>query len=88
MSHPSSDSVYVMDDIYRTTTTTLPPSSRNVLGTLKTFVTNSGGVNDAEEKESFLAEAGHLTRYAQTGLNQTSLLCITPLQSSLNQNSI
>lgn len=62
MSHPSSDSVYVMDDIYRTTTTTLPPSSRNVLGTLKTFVTNSGGVNDAEEKESFLAEAGHLTR--------------------------
>lgn len=61
MSHPASDSVYVMDDIYRTTTTTLPTSSRNVLGTLKTFVTNSGGVNDADEKEAFL-EPGHLTR--------------------------
>lgn len=61
MSHPASDSVYVMDDIYRTTTTTLPSSSRNVLGTLKTFVTSSGGVNDADEKEAFL-EPGHLTR--------------------------
>lgn len=63
MSNPSGDSLYShpvqMDDVYRTTTTAMPSSSRNVLGTLKTFV--GGAVEDPEEKEAFL-DVGPLTR--------------------------
>lgn len=63
MSNPSADSVYVMDDIYRATTTSIPNASRNVLGSLKTFVSNAGvvGSGDADEKEAFL-DVGPLTR--------------------------
>lgn len=63
MSNPSADSVYVMDDIYRATTTSIPNTSRNVLGSLKTFVSNATvvGSGDADEKEAFL-DVGPLTR--------------------------
>jgi len=64
MSNPSADSVYVMDDIYRATTTSIPNTSRNVLGSLKTFVSSTsmvGSVGDADEKEAFL-DVGPLTR--------------------------
>lgn len=52
MSNPSADSAFVMDDIYRATTTTIPNVSRNVLGSFKTFV--GAGINDSDEKEAFL----------------------------------
>ena len=52
MSNPSADSAFVMDDIYRATTTAIPNASRNVLGSLKTFV--GAGGNDLDEKEAFL----------------------------------
>lgn len=63
MSNPSGDSVYVMDDIYRATTTSIPTTSRNVLGSLKTFVSNATvvGSGDADEKEAFL-DVAPLTR--------------------------
>lgn len=61
MSNPSADSVYVMDDIYRATTTSIPSTSRNVLGSLKTFVSNATAAGDADEKEAFL-DVGPLTR--------------------------
>ncbi|XP_057366753.1 protein NDRG3-like isoform X1 [Daphnia carinata] len=52
MSNPSADSAFAMDDIYRATTTSIPNVSRNVLGSLKTFV--GAGGNDPDEKEAFL----------------------------------
>ena len=64
MSNPSTDSVYVMDDIYRSTTTSMPNVTRNVLDSFKQFVSNVGanGADDADEKEAFL-DVGPLTRW-------------------------
>lgn len=61
MSNPSADSIFAMDDIYRSTTTAIPNVSRNVLGSLKTFV--GAGVNDPDEKEAFL-DIKPLTRFS------------------------
>ena len=64
MSNPSADSAFAMDDIYRATTTAIPNVSRNVLGSLKTFV----GANDPDEKEAFL-DIKPLTRLFRYFLN-------------------
>jgi len=63
MSNPSTDTGYAMVDIYRSTTTTMPNNSRNVLDSFKHFVANVGstGPEDADEKEAFL-DMAPLTR--------------------------
>ena len=63
MSNPSTDTGYAMVDIYRSTTTAVPNSSRNVLDSFKLFVANVGtaGPDDSDEKEAFL-DMGPISR--------------------------
>jgi len=63
MSNPSTDTGYAMVDIYRSTTTAVPNTSRNVLDSFKLFVANVGstGTDDSDEKEAFL-DMGPISR--------------------------
>jgi len=71
MSNPSADSSAAYsameDNVYRSTTTSMPNSSHTVLDSLKLFVTSNtagtaSGREDPTEKETFLP-IGPLTRW-------------------------